>query len=354
MSKYLLFVSLFLFLLCAACTPADFPATGAGPLATPQADTVRASLVAVTMTATPPPTVDIIGTARADQARAQKTSDAAAVEIAQAETQKQALIATVVAMTAIDDDRTATQAPLSTAAAGTEQARSDTRLAAQATEQAAGYTATAALPTQIVAAANARAEADNAPLLAFGRAIGPVILGVVVVLLALTLTLWAYSRYRAALTWPRDYVPPEMPNMAVTTPTCSATVDRPVIPRLDGTLDLDTQPPGDAAKFTAYADYALRGQPLGSDSVIKFAHIYGSYNQYNPVRDWLKKKEYILLGPDGAGTLSKSGIEFCTLWTLGHPLPAASDPQKQLSTSGDNNNGDPNTGGGVGLEPANA
>ena len=202
---------LILALLLTSCTSADFGPTGAPALATPQASPqVEASPLAATLT----PTVAVTPTsgAQATAYAAKATSDAAqialvqmtaAFEHAQATTTEAAAARTALVFAAglTQAAGTAAAAPASTQGALTQQARSDNLRSTQNALALIQATQTAEYPTQIVSAANAQAQADNAPLRALVNAIAPLIAWLVVLLFV---GCGGYFLVRWALTFPTE------------------------------------------------------------------------------------------------------------------------------------------------------
>jgi len=303
MTRYL---TLSLLLLCASCAPVT--AGASVPLSSPQASPVLLTATQfVTPTETPSPTVDYQATTNAAQA----TSDYTRLQAVQ------------IAATASEAAATRTQAAFglaltsdesNRAAGATSQSIRATQAVIEATRTADGEAMAIAAPT-IIAAMTAATFTQAHEVTGF-------VFNGIAALIALAAVLVAVAWSVAKLRQPVDVnvadgwqpIPPEPVERAVNT----------VAP---GVYDLDTVPPGDPAKFGEFCRYALSGSPLGSVAVVG-AGVYGSYSQYNPVRDWLKKKEYILLGADGAGSLSKSGKEFCHDWMAASSSPVPPDGQK--------------------------
>lgn len=206
-------------------------------------------------------------------------------------------------------------------------------VAMNATQAAAQRTATAQYPTQVVAAARSKAEADYGWLAHIG-------LFVVQVAAAILLLVLARSLWHRPASAPQ----PVDRNEADDPPAPLAPLGRPAIALPNGSIDVDTRPPSDETKFTAYALHAISGAALGINSV-ETVKIY-TRAEYAPVLAWMQKKQY--LAPQaGAVGLSAAGVEFCKLWIVGHPLPTGAEGPNSVNISHEHDNHEHDLSGAV-------
>jgi len=290
------FPLVFVLLLCASCSSVS--ATGPAPLGTPQLVTSAPTLTATenwTPTETPLPTVDHQGTIVAEthlQSTAtlqrEQTVDAG-TELAATRTQS----AFDLALTSDESNR---------AAGAVSQNKQMTMVAEQGTQQADKDAMDKVRPTIIVALTQAT-YTDAHEITNIAVSWVAVLVALVVVAVCIV---WCVVKLRT----PVDY------NYALGDPAQPLPdLERPVNQTAPGVYDLDTVPPGDPAKFSKFAEYALTDAPLGINAV-EGTKIY-TRTEYAPVYAWLAKKQH-LAPNNGAVGLSDAGKQFCKTWCDGH------------------------------------